>query len=196
MQRLHINSFKCCQIEILAERTKASLGFATGFLCIYKKQLFLVTNWHVATGRNFQTKKIMHNSGAVPGYFNLTYAYSYSSNKNDTLRMPHFDTIEDFPLYKDEDYIDSWYLVHPIYDSQIDVIAIPIRIEIEGTENYEILCIDIEEELKKNTKIGIMDTVFIVGYPLETALTPNKFPIYKYGTVASEPDFYRENLPK
>ena len=32
-----------------------------------------------------------------------------------------------------------------------------------------------------------MDQAFVTGYPLEASTTPNKFPIYKSGIIASEP---------
>ncbi len=32
-----------------------------------------------------------------------------------------------------------------------------------------------------------MNQAFVTGYPLEASTTPNKFPIYKSGIIASEP---------
>jgi hypothetical protein len=57
---IHINSFKAVQIEILTKETSASIGFATGFICEYKQRFFLVTNWHVLSGQNFETKHMVY----------------------------------------------------------------------------------------------------------------------------------------
>ncbi|PHN93501.1 hypothetical protein CSC80_11300 [Maribacter sp. 6B07] len=54
--------------------------------------------------------------------------------------------------------------------------------------------LDIDEEISKDLKIGIMDDIFVTGFPLKTNTTPNKFPIYKGATIASEPDIFN-SLP-
>ena len=71
--KIHVNSLKCVRVEILAEATKAHLGYASGSFWKFEDKIFLVTNWHVITGRNYQTSKIMHKSGAIPGYLNLEF---------------------------------------------------------------------------------------------------------------------------
>ncbi len=174
---------------MLAEETMASLGFATGFFCIYKSQIFLVTNWHVATGRNFQTKESLHFSGAIPAYFKLSFWYAH--NRSNETVSPQFAIIDKFALYNECD--EPIYREHPIFSNKIDVVAIPFGITISGTENNEIICIDIEKELEKKDSLEVMQPLFIVGYPLESTLTPNKFPIYKYGTIATEPYIYKDS---
>jgi len=67
----------------------------------------------------------------------------------------------------------------------VDVVA--IQVAAKSLNEFNIFCVDIDTELQKNTEINVMDQAFVTGYPLEASTTPNKFPIYKSGIIASEP---------
>jgi len=183
------------RIEILAENTQTHMSWASGFFCKWEDRFYLVTNWHVVSGRNFQSGEILNRHGAIPGFFNLHFHCVERTGAN---RMRSAEVVRTtFPLYKLENvkgediYTDPLWIEHPIHKRKIDVVAIDI------TDDFiqlgkEVLAYDIEEELKKQVNLKIMDDVFITGYPLNTSTTPNKFPIYKGATIASEPDFYKD----
>ncbi|WP_156343547.1 hypothetical protein [Limnohabitans sp. 63ED37-2] len=60
---------------------------------------------------------------------------------------------------------------------------------------YNIEFFDLAKEIEKSEiDLGVMDDVFIVGFPLKTKTTPNCYPIYKGATIASEP-FQYTDLP-
>jgi len=197
MGNIHINSFKSVQIEALSKETKASLGYATGFICNYKDKYFLLTNWHVVSGRNFESKEIIHASGAVPGYFNLTF--QVGKNKTETSLQPMTCNIPNLVLY---DYkIEEQKLImgdtplwieHPEKGSDMDIAAIEITSDIPHHEEIATIAYEIEKESEKNFPLNVMDNVFIVGYPLKSTTTPNAYPIYKGATIASEPNVFKD----
>jgi hypothetical protein len=199
MSDLHINSFKSVRIEGLAIDTKASLGFATGYLISYLGRKYLVSNWHVFTGRNFQTREIIHPSGTNPGYFNLTFFIA--KDKTTKSIMPINCSIEKLSLYErdisftDEiiyDYNKPLWLEHKT-KKDIDVSLIDITDFLPIDDGIDIQFFDLEKELQKSdVNLSVMDDVFIIGYPLSSSTTPNDFPIYKNATIATEPKFFRQ----
>ena len=177
MDNKHISilSTKSARLELFTGETDAKLGEATGFFCHYKNQDFLVTNWHVATGRRTDTEKPIHPSLGLPAYIRCDLNGSF------TLKM-------DIPLFHNE--IPRW-IEHPIYSRLVDVVAIPLgnRLSNAGLNDASY---DIEHEMSKIERLHVMDTVTIIGYPLTRSQSNNQFPIFKDGTIASEPEIYDE----
>lgn len=197
MGDLHINSFKSVQIEALSKETKASLGYASGFICDYKGKYFLLTNWHVVSGRNFESKKIIHPSGTVPGYFNLTF--QVAKNKTETNLEPMTCKINNLLLYdytiEEQEVIISdtpLWTEHPERGSDIDIAAIEITSNLKNQEEIDTIAYELEKELDISFPLNVMDNVFIIGYPLKSTSTPNFYPIYKGATIASEPNMFKD----
>ena len=63
MSSVNENSSKPVFIDIYFNELK--LGSATGFQ-IQNKQKYLVTNWHVVSGKNFITNQCLNDLGAIP----------------------------------------------------------------------------------------------------------------------------------
>jgi hypothetical protein len=199
---IHINSFKAVQIEILTKETSASIGFATGFICEYKQRFFLVTNWHVLSGQNFETKQVTHPSGAIPGYFNLSYYVAKNKIGNqlqpiliNASKLPLYDTSityenDELVISPSESDNKLWF-EHPIHGSDIDVGILDITEDISKEEGITIIGYDISKETNEAENLNVMDEVFVIGYPLKSSTTPNAFPIYKGATIASEPNIYK-----
>ncbi len=177
MPRIHEHSLRVAQVDVLAQKTKCKLSSATGFWCNFKNQIFFVTSWHVVSGRNFETNKpVDSKTCALPGEL-VIHGHvkpDHASHK------PYELTIA---LY-DESNNPKWQ-EHPQYRSKVDVVA--IHVKSNKLNGYNIYCVDIDSELEKNVQINVMDQAFVTGYPLEASTTPNKFPIYKSGIIASEP---------
>ena len=177
MSRIHEHSLRVAQVDVFTQKTKHKLSSATGFWCKYKNSTFFITNWHVVSGRNFETNKPVDSiTCALPGHLIVHGHYKV----NEDSHCPYEHTIN---LYN-KTGSPNW-LEHPDYASKVDVVA--IKIDSDELSNLKVFCVNIDEELQKDTQINVMDQAFVTGYPLEASTTPNKFPIYKSGIIASEP---------
>ena len=168
------------KLEILAHATAVLLGEATGFFCEYAGRTFLVTNWHVVAGRHFQTKLPLHRSQALPGSLKV---HTHISKTTSSVAAPSSSTVFNIALL-DHSGAPNW-LEHPLFGCDVDVIAIAVDTLIPDCS--KIYRIDLAAEMARDTQLAVMDQAFVTGYPLSATTTPNSLPIYKSGTIASEP---------
>lgn len=152
-------------------------SYATGFFIRLRNALLLITNWHVVAGLNPANPNILN--GAVPHYMKLT------------LRSKRGGTSEiSLPLY-DDGLKPRWY-EHP-EGSSVDLALYPLDPILE--EHFHVLDVS-EATEKKKLEEAVAKDVFIIGYPfLHTDLqsqfgseTPYYLPIWKRGSIATEPD--------
>ena len=199
MGNIQAKSFTAVQIEPLSKETRIGLPMASGFMCSYKSRFYLVTNWHVVSGRNFETNEIMHNRGAIPGFLNLKF--HIANEDSNGVANPSSYSINDIPLYKMvEDEEAKWspevplWLEHPKLKQSVDVVCLDITEDITNLKIDNIIVYNIEEEIENGTSVNVMDNVFVIGFPLKSSTTPNGYPIYKGATIASEPNV-KQKLP-
>ena len=180
MSNVNLHSFRVARLEVFARDTEAPLGEASGFFCRLQGCTFLVTNWHVVAGRHFQTRQALHHSRALPGALTV---HAHVLRARDTAAVPSASTAFRINLLG-ADGRPRWQ-EHPLFGADIDVIAIDIGTALPlGTQ---VCPIDLERELATELKLAVMDQAFVTGFPLRASTTPNSLPIYKSGTIASEP---------
>lgn len=92
-------------------------------------------------------------------------------------------------LYKEEEMINPTRYIHPKGKYNIDVVAI----EINNIDNLEI--IHINDQDFDDIKVEVADNVFILWFPYNIKWGGN-LPLWKRGTIATEPDLDIDNLPK
>jgi hypothetical protein len=187
------------KIKALSQGTKANLGGATGFLCKFKKEFYLVTNKHVVTGKNTNTGSIIHSSKAIPGFIEFTVPRIVQNSIEPSKLDIKDNIIVTQDLYhkssEDDFAIPAWES-HPS-NSRIDVAIIRLNklFDEETWKEYQIPHINFDSpSIFVSENLSVMHTVFVVGYPLNPTLCPNRFPIYKGATIASEPMVF-ENDP-
>lgn len=180
MSNVNLHSFRVARLEVFARDTDAPLGEATGFFCRFRDRIFLVTNWHVVAGRHFQTRQALHHSRALPGSLTV---HAHVLRARDTATVPSASTAFRLGLVRD-DGRPRWH-EHPLFGADIDVVALDIGGAVPlGTQ---VCPIDLEQELAAEPRLAVMDQAFVTGFPLRASTTPNSLPIYKSGTIASEP---------
>lgn len=145
---------------------------ATGFVWRRHDKNYLVTNWHVVTGRNAQTGEI---DPSVPARPDTLRAYF------NTRTMDYWKHERDVRL-RDDDHRPLWF-VHPIHQRKRDVVAIPLDIP---DDDPDIKLYPINAACHDDLVIGIGMDVFVLGYPFGFELPG--FPVWKRGSIASEPD--------
>lgn len=168
--RLDPFSLTTVAVEQYANDNK--LGSATAFVWKRGYKHYLITNWHVVTGKNTQTGdlELPVRPENLRAYFNP--------------RIPDFWKVQrDISLHSTEGK-PVWY-VHPHFQKKkIDLAAIPLNI---ATDDPDINLHPINA-LKSDVDLAMtigMD-VFILGYPFGYSLPG--FPVWKRGSIASEPD--------
>lgn len=174
-------SYTSIPITLYFKETQQKLASATGFIYERRKKFYLITNWHNVTGLNPITKEQIGQRGGIPDVVVLTLQIQ----KEPFIKWAHFP----ISLY-DEDKNADW-LVHPEHKESVDVVAI----ELEFEDDFKGLLKPINKIRFDEFKLEISDDVFILGFPYELK-GGGHFPIWKRGSVATEPDINYEGLPK
>lgn len=171
-------SFFSLQIELRLEGKK--IGRGTGFLYQPKgkDKVFLVTNYHVITASSPKEPSVI-----LEGYPDCPDEISISvlSRKN------HQPFKIGYSLKKGAD--PTW-VEHKDREKGVDIVAIPIELPEDAMviNQRKLNLID-------NINFEIGSDLFIVGFPFGFG-AGDFFPIWKRGTVASEPLFKPEGLQK
>jgi len=156
------------------------LGTATGFIVQNNGQNFLITNWHVVSGRNTDTGECLSSAGDIP---NAIVIVHHLKDK-----LGNWVLVK-YPLYNNEK--PNWIL-HPKHteENRIDVIALPI-----GNTLAEIAIYPLDLSLADTDMLASPAlSVSIIGFPFGMA-SDGAFPIWKTGHIASDPDLNYKGLP-
>lgn len=155
------------------------LGSATGFIIKSKTQNYLITNWHVVSNKDPNTRKWIDPNVQI------------SPNK---IKILHNSNILGNYSVKEEELIakngTKLFSEFNIGNNVVDVVAIPIKDTISNVKLYPV------NYNKTSDSIIVMptDRVFILGFPKGVKSAP-AFPIWKSGLIASEPDIDQEGKP-
>ena len=175
-------------IHITLRFNEAEIGVGTAFFYTAGNKDYLITNWHNVSGRRPWDKKVNSERGAIPD--------------NLVVRLPYDEQLQDgviarkwlpkvLKLYADDEHYRPIWWEHPNHRFTIDAVAIELA-ELATTKavpaNAESLALD-----KLSLTPG-MD-VFVLGYPRGIS-GGGRFPLWKRGSIASEPDVNIDNLPK
>ncbi|MBK9553858.1 MAG: hypothetical protein IPO45_17025 [Saprospiraceae bacterium] len=173
----HYLSDTSLPLAMFLDQTKVQLASGTCFIYRYEDEFFLITNWHNVTGLNPANMEPLSDHGGRPDVFRITM------QKNEQ-PLSHLYVYR----YLFLDNKATWF-VHPEYAEKVDVVAIPIHFD----ENVRVSAIN--RFSFDNYELAIADDVFIVGFPYNLD-GGAFFPIWKKGSVASEPTLPMDNLPK
>ena len=184
------STYSQCPFKIdvygVADETKP-LSTATAFYYCYDSEWFLITNWHVVTGRNFLTRKLLDSQGAEPSDIKANLQTWHDVYPAVPAGKPLQETFKAFwpvpysaKLYENTE--PQWF-EHPKYSHLCDIVALPFP--------RPPLCPQFMHNaanLISKTKIPVEpgSTVFIVGFPHGISTGPG-LPLHKSGYIASEP---------
>jgi hypothetical protein len=154
------------------------LSIATGFIWEHGNAHYLVTNWHVMTGLHPQTKQALSASGATPDRMRVWLHTAERLGNWECHELALFDNLER-PRWKE----------HQTFGSNVDVAVISLEVS-DKFKMFPVNKIDFDE-----FRFEISQDVFIVGFP-RGITGEGKFPIWKRGSIASEPDIDIDKVPK
>jgi hypothetical protein len=161
------------KLEIL--RNEERLSFATGFFLKREGSWYLVSNWHVFSGRSPLTGQSLQRTGATPTHCRF---FTVDLTGNGLVREPHL-----FPLGDPHEGNATWF-EHPVLYQDVDVGVLPLGDVVPGkakdlldpTGHDETMWIDLGGEL------------FVPGYPLGLE-APAGLAIWKRASLATSTEF-------
>ncbi len=154
-----------------------SLGTATGFVVEHGERYYLITNWHVVSGRQPETNSILSPTGAVPN--ELRIVHHGRTLGNWVVRIE--------PLLDENG--DPLWLEHP-RGRQVDVVALLLHAIDEDVRIYPFDLSLADTDMVPQVAMPVS----IIGFPFGLA-SAGAFPIWKTGHIASDPDLDYKSLP-
>jgi hypothetical protein len=157
---------------------RKQVGNATGFVASAGDTFYLVTNWHVVTGRNPQTGQPLNTNGAVPDQ--LAVLHHVKGKPGAWKHRLH-------RLYDDHD--EPLWLEHPTHGRDVDVVALPID-QPRGAR----FCSYAIPFHGDPIAFGPSSQVSIIGFPFAIS-GGGGLGVWVQGTIASEPALDYWDLP-
>lgn len=186
----HTSSWSPAALYVEPHFDETKLSHASGFLWVHDSRIFLVTNWHVLSGRDARSGEAMHPAGGIPNKLKIyTYRCVDTATKSETpLRVTHTSIV--VPLVDLDGQSPTW-IEHPSRGQSVDVAALDVTEAVIGL-HYE--CVNrLEGDNAKYLDPG--DDVFIIGFPFGL-IAGVRAPIWKRGSIALDPGLNPEGLPK
>lgn len=157
-----------------------TLGFGTGFVVQHIGQPYLITNWHVVTGRRPDSGQPISESGAADPDRLLLWHHVVGSLGAWRVR--------DESLLEGGTASPRWR-EHP-RGREVDVVALPLN---SVTSNVQFCPMDLTLA-KEDILVAPGEPVSILGFPFGMS-SGGRFPIWKTGHVASDIDLDYEGKP-
>lgn len=164
------------------------MATATGFIYENTEEFFMITNGHNLTGVNPEQTKKITSSAAFPVRIDSKAKIQVDENH---FTLSEFFTID---LYEDEDYLVPIWYIHPDKGYLIDVVAIPLAKKKDVPAHVKLFPIN-KMYANSNFDPVVADDIFILGYPFDFK-DRAELPVWKRGTIATEPFFDIDSLPK
>ena len=149
---------------------------------------FLVTNWHNLAGRNPLTNHLMSTTGEIPD--RIEFMAFKRVSEPDTAG---FFNLNYLPVKVDlyDDLSHPKWCEHPTFGQKVDIAAIDV------TQSIQELQIDHANTLENDAvlDVTVSQDIFVVGFPFGL-ITNAPAPIWKRGSIALDPTFDPDGLPK
>jgi hypothetical protein len=171
------------------------LATATAFHYHHKGYTFLVTNWHAVTGREPITHAIKSKTVAIPDRIKVGLPVIVASELKleEGLGSTYGWREAMLPLYQDEEKLKPFWYEHPVHRDKVDAVA--MRVGLKQDVRIESVVVNDPGLVKENLALYPGMDVFTLGYPLGIT-GGGRFPIWKRGSLATEPGIDVEELPK
>ena len=185
--KIMIDPFSVCACPLTLICQQKVMGTATSFFWKYDSKTYLISNWHVFSGREPSSGQPKDRKfGALPDSFQIAGVTKNNLNEPFTLTIPIVDSNN-----------KNIWIQHKKFGRSVDVAAIEIDRILKSLGYSDVLdvfpCLN---EAPQVTDMGSMigQDVFILGFPLNIMKT-GTFPIWKRASIATEFDFPIDGLP-
>lgn len=174
------------QTAVLLElfRDDIFLSRATGTVWIHNKDYYLVSNWHVLSGRNCDSGKTLRPmAGETPNIVKI-YTHHYSQDGS----WPAYAVRTVRVSLETADGEPKW-IQHKV-GQKFDIAAIKVEKPLRTPRQYTL---PLSDENEKMVILPGLDA-FVLGFPKGIA-KQGAFPIWKRASIASEPILTVDELP-
>lgn len=167
-------------LYLVSRSNGRDLGTGTGFVVEHAGRSYLITNYHVAAGRDPNTGQTRHSSAAVTQELAVLHLLPTAAGRIEW--QARFEPVLDAEG-------DALWLEHPVHGRTVDVVALPLT-QLAGVELHPYDLTDSAPALAA----GPATAVSVIGFPF--GLTAGgAFGIWTRGFIASEPDVDFNDLP-
>ena len=174
------STYSQCPFQLLIRGQDGRIiSAASAFFFETDGMWFIITNWHVVSGRNFLNRQPLDDPFFEP--FSLTAKLS-SYAVGDRERGEFGIAPHHIPLYRGEQPV--WF-EHPEFGAFCDVVAIPMERPASCPDFMHNAANRISGD---NIPVEPGCTVFVIGFPLALSVGFG-LPLWKSGYVASEPHY-------
>lgn len=175
-------SSSACPVTLFSQGS--ILANATGFFWKKEKRIYLVSNWHVFSGREPSTGQPKDRQYCrVPDEIHVKGVYKDNPNAVFSLK---------FSLYDDKE--QALWIQHKEFGQKVDVAMLLIgRMSALNVVLKSIPCLN-EMPSVSDIVSQIGQDVFVLGFPLNIMKT-GVFPIWKRASIATEPEFPVNDMP-
>lgn len=183
ISRLSLSSLMMYPIISCADGTEERMAVATGFVVQRKSQSYLITNWHVVSGRRSDNGQPLASHGGLPDKIEIWHNH---------IGAPNF--ISWAPVIEKvvgEEDTPHW-LEHPRYGRRVDVVALPLTF----TSGVSFYPYDLEDGSSGTPVLvaDVPDPVNIIGFPFgESAAV--RIAIWSKGSIATDMEVDYGQLP-
>lgn len=185
--RLQEKDLNLVPLKITMRFNETELAIGTAFFYEHRGSSHLVTNWHNVTGRNPTTGAFLRQDGAVPNELLVSVAMNGGDEDAPVIRWVD----KRLPLYRDEQMLEPLFHIHPVHKERVDLATYGL----DGLNETAIVAANATKLELSQLRLRPGLDVFVLGYP--RAMTAGaRFPIWKRGSLASEPDIDIDGLPK
>jgi hypothetical protein len=165
------------------------LGSGSSFLWASGSRTFLVTNWHNLSGINPITNVIMSKTGTTPDRIVIRLYKQVSEADLQGFYELKYEAVG-IGLFDEAAHRPRW-LEHPEFGRRVDIAALDVTHDIEGFQNAHANSLEDDAVLD----VVASQDVFIVGFPFGL-IVGAPAPIWKRGSLALDPTFDVDGLPK
>jgi hypothetical protein len=182
-------SYACTPIELLSlDEKKTVLFTASGFFYIYGGTSYLVTNWHVVSGRNIFTDNIISSTGFTPKLIRFygSIVYRRDDGQIFVIRQPiEVDVSSDLmaesaPIINGQN-IDLW-----VYRLPLGTVTRKGTNPTVPAPPERCFSAHVNEGARNRLQVRAGNSCIVLGYPFGRSGI-SKLPIWKQGAIASEP---------
>jgi hypothetical protein len=165
------------------------LSVATGFFYEHNGRSFLITNYHVVSGRHPETGAVLHPSGSCPD--SIVLAVATDSGKHEQSGAQIQWKRWTLSLLAEDEPAKPIWTEHPEHGRRFDAVAIALS----GLENTRITAANADALDLGKIRVYPSMEAFVLGYPRGMS-GGGHFPIWKRATIATEPDIDLDGLPR